>query len=78
MTTRFLHHGPRNDVLVDMGDVAAAAGEPHPLILQSVSGGAKVDRAGPRTDSRHTPIAHPTLALVWFITELEYRGVGSG
>ena len=29
-----------------------------------------------RTDSGHTPNTHPTLALVWFITELDHRGVG--
>ena len=29
-----------------------------------------------RPESPHPENAHPTLALVWFITELEYRGVG--
>ena len=66
---RSLHHGPCDDVLVDMGD--ASAGEAHPLVLQRVSSvvpaaayaGATIDcrifylaRAGCRkTGSNDTP-----------------------
>ena len=41
---RPLHHGPCDDVLVDMGGVAVGAGEPQLLIIQGV--GSVVPAAG--------------------------------